>query len=308
MRSTRKGIAKALKPYLVNYELYLMLIPVLAFYILFLYVPMYGVLMGFKDFNPSLGVWGSPWVGLKYFERFFHSYYFIRLLKNTIGISLYTLAVGFPLPILFALFLNEIRRPRYRKFIQNVTYMPYFLSLVVVVGMILTFTSVYNGIVNEALKALGFEPINFMIQKQYFKTIYTFTNVWQYMSFNAIIYIAALSSISPTLYEAADIDGASKFKKLLHISIPGIMPTIIIMFILRIGSLMNVDFQKILLMQNDLNLEASEVISTFVYKEGILKGNYSYSTAVGLFNSVINITLLVVANHVTKKFNETSLW
>jgi putative aldouronate transport system permease protein len=280
----------------------------LAWYVVMHYVPIYGLQIAFKNFVASRGIWGSPWVGLKHFERFFKSYYFGRLLGNTFGISLYALAVGFPAPILLALMMNELKSVTFKRIVQNVTYVPHFLSVVVVVGMILTFTNPRYGIVNIIAGWAGAEPVNYMIRKEWFKTIFVLTNVWQEMGWNAIIYMAALAGLDPALYEAATVDGATRARKIWHISLPGIMPTIIILLILRVGSILNVAFQKILLMQNGLNLETSDVISTYVYRAGILQGDYSFSSAVGLFRSLLNLVLLVAANQAAKRLRQTTLW
>lgn len=290
-----------------NYDLVLLFLIPLAWYILFKYVPIYGVQIAFRRFNPTLGITGSDWVGFTYFQQFFDSYYFTELLGNTILLSLFQLAVGFPVPILLALLINELPSKRLQKTIQNVTYIPYFLSVVVVVSMLNLFSK-ENGLFNQVAGLFGFLPTDFMAKAEYFRPLYVFSNVWQNMGFNAIIYIAALAAVDPTLYEAAVIDGASRFRKIIHISLPSIVPTILVLFILRIGSIMEIGFEKAYLMQNPVNMETSEIISTFIYKNGIQKGQFSYSTAVGLFNSVINFLLLVTANFISRKAAKTSLW
>lgn len=290
-----------------NYDLVLLFLIPLAWYILFKYVPIYGVQIAFRRFNPTLGITGSDWVGFTYFQQFFDSYYFTELLGNIIFLSLFQLAVGFPVPILLALLINELPSKRLQKTIQNVTYIPYFLSVVVVVSMLNLFSK-ENGLFNQVAGLFGFLPTDFMAKAEYFRPLYVFSNVWQNMGFNAIIYIAALAAVDPTLYEAAVIDGASRFRKIIHISLPSIVPTILVLFILRIGSIMEIGFEKAYLMQNPVNMETSEIISTFIYKNGIQKGQFSYSTAVGLFNSVINFLLLVTANFISRKAAKTSLW
>ena len=290
------------------WQLYVLLIPVIAYFVIFQYLPMYGVQIAFKNFMPALGISGSKWVGLDHFERFFNSYYFWRLLRNTIGISLYELAVAFPLPIILALLLNEVRRESFKRIVQTVTYAPHFLSTVVVVGMLFLFLSPYGGIVNQLLQAFGFEPISFMTSPAWFKSVYVFSGVWQQMGWSSIIYLAALSAVDMQLHDAAKVDGASRFKRIIHINIPCIMPTIIILLILNTGTIMGVGFEKIFLMQNTVNVESSEVISTYVYKTGILGSQFSYSAAIGLFNSVVNFILLITVNQIAKKMNETSLW
>lgn len=280
----------------------------LIWYIVFKYVPMYGLQIAFRKFNPTLGITKSPWAGLTYFKQFFGSYYFTDILRNTVTLSLFTMLIGFPMPIILALLINEIKNVRFKKLIQNITYMPNFLSVVVIVSMLTIFSNRDYGLFNKIRELFGAAPVDLMSKPAYFQPMYVFSNVWQFMGFNAIIYIAALSGVDQELYEAASIDGASRMQKILHISLPCIMGTILIMFIMRIGSLMSVGFEKVYLMQNNVNLSASEIISTFIYKNGIQKGQFSYSTAVGLFNSVINFVLLVSANFVSKKMTDTGLW
>ena len=288
--------------------LYIMLAIPFLWYIIFKYIPMYGLQIAFKRFNSTLGITKSPWVGLTYFKQFFDSYYFGNILWNTVSLSLFTMLVGFPMPIILALLINEIKNTKFQKVVQNITYMPNFLSVVVIVSMLTLFSNRDYGLFNKIGALFGAAPVDFMAKPAWFQPLYVFSNVWQYMGFNAIIYIAALASVDQELYEAASIDGASRMQKIIHISLPCIMGTIIIMFIMRIGSLMSVGFEKVYLMQNSVTLSASEVISTFIYKNGIQKGQFSYSTAVGLFNSVINFTLLMLANFVSKKATKTSLW
>ncbi|MBD2867195.1 ABC transporter permease [Paenibacillus arenilitoris] len=299
---------KLMKRMLVRYELYLMLLLPLVWFIIFQYVPMYGVQIAFREFMPNLGFLGSPWVGFEHFERFFSSYYFERLLWNTLSISLFQTLVAFPIPIFLALLIHEIQNKRMRKLLQNVTYMPHFISIVVIVGMLNLFLSSETGFVNHVLSAVGIEPIAFMERADWFKTVLISSGVWQNMGWQSIIYIAALSGLDPQLYEAAKIDGASRWQRVMHVSVPGILPTIIILLILDIGHFMNVGFEKILLMQNELNMEASDVISTFIYRNGILKGDFSYSASIGLFNALINFILLIVINAYARRKTETSLW
>lgn len=291
-----------------NYDLYIMLIPAILYFLIFHYLPMYGVQLAFKDFVATEGIWGSPWVGFKHFERFFNGYNFWRLINNTLGISLYSLAVGFPVPIILAIMMNELRNGAIKNTVQTITYAPHFLSTVVVAGMIISFLSPSNGIVNKLIVALGGQPIYFMIEPGWFKTIYVLSDVWQHMGWNSIIYMAALAGIDPELHEAAIVDGASRLKRIWHIDLPGIMPTVVILLILNVGSIMNVGFEKVFLLQNNLNMPSSDVISTYVYRMGILGAQYSFSTAVGLFNSVINFILLVVVNAVSRRVNDVSLW
>ncbi len=297
-----------LKQVIKRYDLYLMLLLPLLWYIIFQYGPMYGLQIAFKDFNPALGFMGSDWVGFEHFERFFSSYYFGRLLWNTFSISVLSLVIAFPIPIMLALLINEIRSTALKKWVQNVTYIPHFISVVVIVGMLSLFLDPDSGFVNVLLQSFGKDSIAFLEKPEWFKTIFIGSNIWQSMGWQSIIYVAALSGIDPQLYEAAKIDGATRFQRIIHVSLPGIFPIIIILLILDIGQFMNVGFEKILLMQNSLNLESSEVIQTFVYKNGILNGDFSYSSAIGLFNSIINFILLVLVNHFARKKAETSLW
>lgn len=296
------------KRILKNWQIYLLLLLPLVYVITFHYIPMGGAIIAFKDYNVRQGIWGSEWAGLKYFKQFILSPNFVTLLKNTLGISLYSLIAGFPVPIILALFLNEVSHQRLKKTIQTITYAPHFISTVVMVSIITQILDPHMGIVNSLIKALGGTPINFMGEASMFQSIYVWSGVWQGMGYNAIIYIAALAGISPDLYEAAKIDGASRIKKMIHIDIPGIAPTIIILLIMNCGQIMNVGYEKVYLMQNNLNLSASEVISTYVYKVGLVQGQISFSTAVGLFNSVINFLLLVIVNKISQKVSETSLW
>jgi putative aldouronate transport system permease protein len=297
MRSLRK-----------NWDLYLLIAPVMMYILLFHYVPMYGLQIAFKNFTAVKGIWGSSWVGLDHFERFFNSFYFWRLIKNTLGISLYELVVGFPAPLLLALMINEVSSRRFRKVVQTVTYAPHFLSTVVLVGMVLMFLSPQKGVINHLIQLLGGHSIPFMTEPEWFKTIYVFSGVWQSAGWGSIIYLAALTGIDPGLHEAAIIDGASRLRRIWHINLPSIMPTVVILLILNLGNIMGVGFEKIYLMQNNLNKESSDVIATYVYQSGILGAQYSFSAAVGLFNSLVNFVLLVMVNAVARKVNETSLW
>lgn len=291
-----------------DYQLYLLCIPALIFIFIFEYGSMYGVQLAFKDYNLADGIWGSPWVGLKHFERFFNSYQFWMLLKNTLVISVYSLAAGFPIPIIMALILNQIKCEPYKKFIQTVTYAPHFISVVVLGGMLIVFLSPSVGIVNNFIAAMGGERIFFLGIPEYWKHIFVWSDVWQNTGWNAIIYVAALAGINPELYEAAKVDGASKWQCIRHIDLPGIAPTMTILFIMRMGSVMNIGFQKAFILQNALNSDASEIISTYVYKIGLEQSQFSYSTAIGLFNTVVNIILLVGANTIAKKVGDSSLW
>lgn len=291
-----------------NAGLYALLAVPMLWYIIFRYVPMYGLQIAFRRFNPTLGITKSPWMGFTYFRQFFNSYYFKDVLYNTVSLSVFTMLIGFPVPIILALLINEIRSTKLKKTVQNITYIPHFLSVVVIVSMLSLFSNKNYGLFNQITALFGVEAVDYMSKPSAFKPLYVFSNVWQNMGFNAIIYIAALSAIDQELYEAAAIDGASRIQKIIYISIPSIMGTILILFIMRIGSLMSVGFEKVLLMQRDVTLSSSEVISTFIYKNGIQKGQFSYSAAVGLFNSIINFVLLISSNFVSRKLTDTALW
>lgn len=284
-----------------------MLLPVLAYYILFHYVPMAGAVIAFKNYTPARGILDSPWVGLANFKDFFESVYLWRLVRNTLTINLYELLIGFPAPIILALLLNEVRSRMFKRSVQTITYLPHFISAVVAVGMVLDFFS-SDGIINALVTGLGGKPISYMTEPNLFYSIFVGSNVWQHLGWKSIIYLAALSAIDPALYEAANVDGAGRWAKLKHITLPGIMPIIVIMLILQIGNMMSVGFEKVMLMYNSSIYETADVISTFVYRKGLQDMNYSYSTAVGLFNSVINFTLLILANTISRKLSKNSLW
>ncbi|WP_240420093.1 ABC transporter permease [Paenibacillus periandrae] len=284
-----------------------MLLPVLAYYFLFHYVPMAGSIIAFKNYAPGRGILDSPWVGLANFKDFFQSVYLWRLIRNTLTINLYELLFGFPAPIILALMLNEVRSRFFKRSVQTITYLPHFISVVVTVGIVLDFFS-SDGIINALVTAFGGKPLSYMTEPNLFYSIYVGSNVWQQLGWKSIIYLAALSAIDPTLYEAANVDGAGRWAKLKHITLPGMMPIIVIMLILQIGNMMSVGFEKVMLMYNPSIYETADVISTFVYRKGLQDMNYSYSTAVGLFNSAINFTLLILANTISRKVSENSLW
>ncbi|NLK27793.1 MAG: sugar ABC transporter permease [Clostridiales bacterium] len=300
---------KSIKKILVSkWQLLLMFAIPFVWYVIFCYVPMYGIQLAFKNYNPKLGYFGSPWVGLRYFKQFFSSYYCWDVIWNTISISLYSILFGFPIPIILAIIVNELPGKKFKKLLQNITYVPHFISMVVLCGMLYLFLSPQYGVLNNILGVFGIGPIGFLESEKYFKGVYVISEIWQESGWGSVIYIAALAGIDPALYEAAKIDGAGRFKRILHVSIPGIVPTIITLLILRIGQVMSIGFEKAYLLQNDLNIKSSEIISTLVYKQGILQGNFGYATAVGLFNSLINLSLIIIANKICKKLFETSLW
>lgn len=296
------------KSLIKHWQLYLIVIPPSLFFIIFKYYPMLNAVLAFKDYNVTKGIWGSPWVGFKHFELFFENPIFWTLIKNTLLISGYLLLAGFPIPVLLALALNEIRNGKFKRFVQLVSFAPYFISTVVMVSIIMLFLAPRLGFVNVAMNYFGMDSINFLGQPGMFRSIYVWSDIWQTAGYSAVIFLAALAGVDPSLYEAAKVDGASRFQKIRHIDLPGILPTITIIFILNVGSVMSLGFEKIYLLQNPLNKINSEIIATYVYQIGLLNANYSFATAVGLFNSCINLILLVVVNRVAKRLSNTSIW
>ena len=290
-----------------NRHIYLMLLPVVLYYILFHYQPMYGAQIAFKNFSPVRGIWGSKWVGLKHYQAFFRSYYAWRIIRNTLVLNLYQVFFGFPAPIILALLLNELYSTGYKRTVQTLTYLPHFISLVVVCGIILDFLA-RDGAVNEILQLFGIKPIPFMVLPEWFRFVYVSSSIWQQIGWGSIVYLAALSAIDQELYEAAKVDGAGRWRQTWAVTIPGIAPTIIIMLILRMGRMMNIGLEKVLLLYNPNIYETADVISTFVYRKGLLEMSFSYSTAVDLFNSVINFLMLVIVNRMSRSMTRTSLW
>lgn len=290
-----------------NWGLYLLLLPAVVLLLLFAYIPMYGIIIAFKDYSPALGIGGSPWAGFKYFEKFFNSYQFDTTIKNTLIISLYSLAT-FPIPIMLALMINQMRENRFKRFFQTVTYMPHFISTVVMVGLMLILLSPSTGLIGNIYRLFGAEAPNLMGSPGLFSSVYVWSDVWQHTGWDSIIFIAALSAVSPSLYEAATMDGASRWQKMWYIDIPMLMPTAVTLLILRVGSLLGVGFEKVYLMQNNLNISSSEVISTYVYKIGMLSSQYSFSSAINLANTIINFILLIMVNEISKKYSKNSLW
>ena len=300
----QKVLIKRLK---THWQLYLFLLPMLVYLFIFDYVPLYGVQIAFRNFKPTLGILGSEWVGLKYFTQFFDSNMFSVIVPNTLVLSLYSLIAGVLPPIILALCLNYIPSAKYKKIVQNVTYAPHFISLVVLVSLIQAFFSTSTGLVNNILEHLGQEEIFFLGNPQTFRHIYVWSGVWQSVGWSSIIYLANLTNVNPELHEAARVDGATIMQRIRYIDIPTIMPVIVTIFIMSTGKLMSLGFDKAYLLQNNFNLETSELISTYVYKRGLLHSQYSYSTAVGLFNSVINLILILMTNAISKKLTETSV-
>ncbi|MGE5550993.1 MAG: ABC transporter permease [Bacteroidota bacterium] len=304
---TRRFREKVRRDFRINKALYLMALPVIVYYVVFHYKPMYGAIIAFKDYSPLLGIEKSPWIGLRHFKDFFNGFYFWRILRNTVVISLNSLFFGFPTPIIFALLLNELRNQRFKRVVQTITYMPHFISLVVICGMIREFV-MSTGVIPDVLSHLGFQKTNLLDKPHLFVPIYVISGIWQEVGWESIIYLAALVSIDPELYEAASIDGAGRWKQLWSVTLPGIVPTIMILLVLRIGRLLSVGYEKIILLYNPAIYETADVISSFVYRKGLQEFNWSYSAAVGMFNSAINLCLLVLANRFSRKISESSLW
>ena len=288
-------------------HIYIILLPTILFYLVFCYAPMFGTIIAFQRYSITKGILGSRFVGLQNFVDFLSNYKFWQLIKNTLSINILGLIFGFPAPIIFALLLNELKNEKFKKTVQTITYIPHFISVVVISSLILTFLST-DGLINSIMGIFGKESIAFMTEPKYFYGIYVASTIWQELGWESIIYIAALSSIDVGLYEAAKIDGAGRFKQVLHVSIPGLLPTIIILLIMRIGQMLSLGYEKIMLLYNPSIYETADVISTYVYRRGLLNGEYSYSAAVGLFNSVINFILLISANSISKKASGTGLW
>ncbi len=305
MVATAKPLWKSLAH---SWQLYVFLIPAMLFIAIFRYGPMYGLQLAFKTYNARLGIGGSPWAGLTQFARLFSYFRFGEIFLNTLILSLYKLAVGFPLPILLAISLNEVKGAKLKKTLQTITYAPYFISVVVVVGIVLQMFSPHFGPAGALAKAIAGRPVDIMSDPNAFRHLFVWTDVWQLTGYSAILYIAALSGIAPELYEAAEIDGATKLQRILRIDIPALMPTATILLILEAGRLMDISFEKVILLQSSLNLRTSEVLTTYVYKTGLLEGNFDFATAGGLFNSAINLALVVIVNHAAKRIGETSLW
>ena len=307
MNQKKDFASRVKKDWQRNRALYAIVIPVLLFYILFHYKPMYGAIIAFKDYTPALGVAKSPWVGFDNFIRFFNSVYFVRLIRNTILLSLYNLLFGFPAPIILALLLNEVRNKKFKSLTQTVTYLPHFISMIVVTGMLTNFCMT-SGLFNDIIVLLGGERSPLLQDPKLYRTIYVASSIWQEVGWGSIIYLSALAGVDSQLYEAAQIDGAGKWKQMINVTLPAITPTIIIMLILKIGSLMNMGYEKTILLYNASTYETADIISSYIYRIGLLEQDWSYSTAIGLFNSVINFALLIFANKISKRYSETSLW
>ena len=307
-KDKRSARARTWKQIKKNKVVYLMILPVVIYYILFHYKPMYGILIAFMDYSPRKGIFGSEWVGFEHFKDFFGSQYFWRLIKNTLKLSFTTLLIGWPAPIFLALLINELRSKKFSKLVQTITYMPHFVSLVVLCGMIRQFVGSNGFITNFFTQFLGYDGANMLSKGELWIPIYLISNIWAGCGWGSIVYLAALTGIDSQLYDAAKVDGANRWKQTLHVTIPGILPTIVIMLIMRIGQLMSVGYEKSILLYNDGIMDVADIISTYVYRMGLLGRQFSFSTAVGLFNSLINIILVILANKISKKTTETSLW
>lgn len=312
VKSSAQGNAKSLgqrlkQDFYRNGFKYLIVLPVLVYLVLFCYKPMYGLVIAFKEFRPNLGIAGSPWVGLKHFKNFFTDVYFGRLIRNTFSISILSIVFCFPAPIILALFINEIKNNTFKKTVQTITYMPYFISMVVVCSLVRTYTQ-QNGLVSQIAVAFGGQAVNWLNKSQYFYPIYIISELWQSVGWNSIIYLAALAGIDQEQYEAARIDGASRMQQLWQITLPNLVPTIMILLILRMGGILNVGFEKIILLYNQGIYEVSDVISTYVYRRGIIDAAYSYSSAVGLFNSLVNIVFLLTTNWLSTRYTDAGLF
>ncbi|MDR1108246.1 MAG: ABC transporter permease subunit [Spirochaetaceae bacterium] len=303
-----RSIRNAARNYAGAWQFWLIMALPLAYIIVFCYVPMGGILMAFKDYSPRRGIWQSPWVGLKWFRQFLTTPSGLTVVGNTLRLGFYSLLASFPIPILLAVALNEIRSLRFKKMVQMVTYAPYFISVVVMVGMLMQLTDMRIGIINRIIGILGGKPVNFFGEARIFPHLYVWSGVWQTMGYSSIIYIAALAGVSRETQEAAIVDGASRMRRIWHVDLPAIRPTIVILLIFNCGSIMSIGFEKAYLMQNPINMAAAEVISTFVYKVGLQNANYSFSTAVGLFNSIVGFVLMVTVNQISKKLTDTSVW
>ena len=291
-----------------QWQLLVLILPAVAYVFIFNYIPMYGVQIAFKQYSTSAGIWGSEWVGLKYFKRFVEYPYFARIVWNTLSINIYSLVASFPAPIILALLINEINNKAFKRTVQMITYAPHFISTVVICGMLVLFLDEESGFINKFIQMLGFNSIDFLTKSGWFSTIYVWSGIWQGVGWGTIIYLAALSGVSPDHIEAARIDGANRFHIMIHINLPVIMPTVVMLLILSCGSLFSLGFEKVWLLQNSLNLEASEIISTYVYKVGLQGGEFSYSSAIGLFNTLVNLILLIIVNNIARRVNETALW
>ncbi|MFK7860806.1 MAG: ABC transporter permease [Granulosicoccus sp.] len=291
-----------------EWQIYLMLLPTVIWLLVFLYKPMYGLQVAFKDYSVFRGVAGSPWIGFEHFETLFGNDQFIRAIKNTFAISFYTLLIGFPIPILLALMFNEVLNQAFRKTTQTIVYLPHFISSVIIAGIVIAGFSPSSGVVNTVISALGFEPVYFLTKPEWFRPIFIGTTIWQEAGFQSIVYLAAIAGVSPTLYESAVVDGASRWQMMWKITLPSILPTILIMLIIRIGNLLEVSFEMIILLYQPATYETADVVNTFIYRQGLLGGQYDLAAAAGLFNAVVAFAMVVTANSISRRYSNTSIW
>jgi putative aldouronate transport system permease protein len=288
--------------------LLLLVFPCILYYFIFKYLPLFGIIISFQDYNLFRGIWASPWVGLKYFTMFIENPDFLKLMRNTFLLGFYKLVFGFPVPIILALLINEIRKELLKRFVQTVSYLPHFISNVVVAGMVVMFLSPTGGVVNQMIKAAGFAPVNFMMEPGLFRSVYVLSEIWQHAGWGTIIYLAALTAIDPQLYEAAKMDGASRWKQTVHVTLPGIAPAIVIILLLDIGRVLEIGFEKVFLLYSPVIYETADIISTYVYRIGLIQGNYSYATAIDLFTGIISFVFVITANHISRRLGDNSLW
>ena len=307
-RKTGVWLGQTVKRMRKSRYLLLLFLPCFLYYVLFKYVPMFGIVISFKNYNLYKGIWASDWVGFKYYVMFFKNHDFFILLRNTFLLGLYKLVFGFPAPIMLALLLNEVKNAVFKRFVQSVSYLPHFISNVVVASMVVMFLSPSGGLVNKIIEWLGFEPVNFMVKPGLFRSIYVASEIWQHFGWEAIIYLAALTAIDPMLYEAAEIDGATRWQKLKYVTLPGIAPAIVVIFILNVGKILEIGFEKVFLLYNPAVYETADIISTYVYRVGLMQGNFSYASAIDLFTGVVSLVFIWSTNYLSRKLGKTSLW
>lgn len=289
-------------------QLFIIFIPCVLFYLIFRYGPLFGLIIAFKDYSVFRGIIDSEWVGLKHFVKFFSTHDFIRLFSNTLYLGFFTLICGFPFPIILAILLNEVRVTWFKKSVQTASYLPTFLSIVIISSMIIDFLSPNNGIINRIIAGLGFEKIYFLIESEWFRPIYVLSDIWQFTGYEAIVFLAAIAGISPTLYEAGRVDGCSRFRMMWHITLPGMIPAILVIFILKTGNMIRIGFEKVLLLYNPMTYDVADVFATYVYRKGLLESNYSYAAAVGMFEAVVSCILLLTANYFSRRLGGNGLW
>ncbi|MBP2111302.1 MULTISPECIES: ABC transporter permease [Paenibacillus] len=308
MKDPYRRQGRLLRTWNHNKTLWLLFLPCLLYYLIFRYAPMFGLVITFKDYNLFKGIWASDWVGLKYYRMFFENPDFWPLMKNTLLLGLYKLVFGFPAPVILAILLNEVRKAAFKKFVQTVSYLPHFISNVIVASMVIMFLSPTGGLINNLLGTFGIGPVNFMNEPGMFRGIYVLSEIWQHIGWETIIYLAALTAIDPQLYEAADMDGASRMRKIWHVTLPGISPAIVITLILNIGKVLEIGFEKVFLMQNPAIYDTADIISTYVYRVGMEQGNFSYGASIDLFMGIISLIFIYSANYISRRVSETSLW